>query len=273
MQKVIRRIAPGGVCLALIVSVGSCGGASPDEDRTAAADGADIEITPFVGAGVQLEFDETVIHVDPWSRVDYGDAKPADLILITDTPGDHLDPDLIAQLRKPGAPVVLPSTPEAARDEGARERLLRVPDGIVMNNGDRMTLAGVFVEALPMYDIIPGDPFHAKGEGNGYIITGGGKRIYLSGVTECVPEIQTLQDIDIAFIPMNLPNGRMVPLAAAECVKLIRPAVVYPYHYREMPIDEFVEALRGDPDIEVRVRDWYPPDVSAGEPSDVQRGP
>ncbi len=126
---------------------------------------------------------------------------------------------------------MLPSTPEAARDEGARERLLRVPDGIVMNNGDRMTLAGVFVEALPMYDIIPGDLFHSKGDGNGYIITGGGKRIYLSGVTECFPEIQTLQDIDIAFIPMNLPNGRMVPLAATECVKLIRPAVVYPYHY------------------------------------------
>ena len=46
--------------------------------------------------------------------------------------------------------------------------------------------------------------------------------------------------------------------AAAECVKIIRPAVVYPYHYRERPIDEFVEALRGESDIEVRVRDWYP---------------
>jgi L-ascorbate metabolism protein UlaG (beta-lactamase superfamily) len=257
MQKVVGRLARRGVFLALIVLVGSCG-AESDGEMSRSADGAEVEITTFVGAGVQLEFGGVVIHVDPWSRGDYSDAELADLILITDTPGDHLDPDLIQELRKPGAPVVLPSTPQDARDEGSRDRLLRVRDGIVMNNGDRMTFPGVSVEALPMYDLIPGDPFHAKGEGNGYVITFGGKRIYLSGVTECIPEIQALEDIDIAFIPMNLPNGRMPPSAAADCVKIFRPTVVYPYHYRERPIDEFVEALRGEPDIEVRVRDWYP---------------
>jgi L-ascorbate metabolism protein UlaG (beta-lactamase superfamily) len=127
-----------------------------------------------------------------------------------------------------------------------------------MDNGDTRTLSGVLVEAVPMYDILPGDPFHAKGEGNGYVITLSGKRTYLSGVTECIPEMRNLEDIDIAFMPMNLPNGRMVPLVAADCVKMIRPAVVYPYHYRERSIDEFVEALSGEPDIEVRVYDWYP---------------
>ena len=255
MLKVVRSLASGALILALIASIGACGAESDDED-TSPADDADIEIIPFVGSGVQIEFGGTVIHVDP--RGDYTDAKPADLILITDTPVDHLDPDLIQQLRKPGAPVVLPSTPDEARDEGSRARLLRVPDGLVMNNGEILTLVGVSVEAVPMYDIIPGEPFHAKGEGNGYVITFGGKRIYLSGVTECTPEMRSLEDIDIAFVPMNLPNGRMVPLVAADCVKAIRPAVVYPYHYRELPIDEFVEALRGESDIEVRVYDWYP---------------
>ena len=255
MLKVVRSFASGAVVLALFALIGSCGADSDDEMRSA-ADGADVEITTFVGSGVQIEFDGTVIHVDP--RGDYTSAEPADLILITDTPVDHLDPDLIEQLRKPGAPVVLPSTPDDARDAGSRERLLRVPDALVMNNGDVLTLSGVLVEAIPMYDILPGQPFHAKGEGNGYVITLGGKRIYVSGVTECTPEMRSLEDIDIAFVPMNLPNGRMVPLVAAECVKMIRPAVVYPYHYRELPIDEFVEALRGEPDIEVRVFDWYP---------------
>ena len=254
----MHNVASGGVVLSLIVLVGSCAQDGTEDAVPSATEDVEVEITPFVGAGVQLEFGGTVIHVDPWSRGDYTDAKPADLILITDTPADHLDPDLIQRLRKPGAPVVLPSTPEDARDEGSRERLLRVPNGIVMNNGEATTFAGVPVEAVPMYDLIPGNPFHAPGEGNGYVISFGGKRIYLSGVTECVPEIQTLEDIDIAFMPLNLPNGRMVPLAAAECVKIIRPAVVYPYHYRERPIEEFVEALRGEPDIEVRVRDWYP---------------
>ena len=201
----------------------------------------------------------TVIHVDPWSRGDYSSAKPADLILITDTSSDHLDPELIATLRKAGTPVVLSDRPEGARDERSRELLIQVPNGTVMDNGDRMTLAGVGIEAVPMYDIIPGDPFHTKGEGNGYVLTLGETRVYVAGVTECVPEMRSIRDIDIAFIPMNLPHGRMEPLVAAECVKMIRPSVVYPYHYREMPIDAFVAALRGEAGIEVRVHDWYPP--------------
>jgi L-ascorbate metabolism protein UlaG (beta-lactamase superfamily) len=226
------------------------------------AQALEIQITPYVGAGIQIEYRGTVIHVDPWrsnGRADYSAAKPADLILITDTATDHLDPTLIATLRKPGAPVVLSDRPEDARDERSRELLLQVPNGTVMDNGDRLTLAGVEIEAVPMYDVIPGDPFHAKGEGNGYILTLGDSRVYVAGVTECVPEIRPIRDIDIMFVPMNLPHGRMTTLDAAECVKMIRPRVVYPYHYREMPIDEFVEALRGESDIEVRVHDWYPP--------------
>ncbi len=226
---------------------------------SAAGQTEEIGITPFVGASVQFEYEGTVIHVDPWSRGDYSNALPADLILVTDTPGDHLDPALIAELRKPGTPVVVSDRPEDARDEGSRERLLQVPDAIVMDNGDRLTLAGIDIEAVAMYDLLPGEPFHAQGEGNGYILTLGDTRVYLSGVTECVPEIQVIEDIDIAFMPLNLPHGRMVPLAAAECVKIIRPAVVYPYHYREQPIDVFVDALADEPDIEVRVHDWYPP--------------
>jgi L-ascorbate metabolism protein UlaG (beta-lactamase superfamily) len=154
---------------------------------------------------------------------------------------------------------VLSDRPEGARDERSRELLLQVPDGIVMDNGDRMTLAGVGIEAVPMYDILPGEPFHAKGEGNGYILTLGDTRVYIAGVTECLPEMRGISDIDIMFVPMNLPNDRMPQLAAAECVKMLRPRVVYPYHYREMPIDDFVAALRGEAGIEVRVHDWYPP--------------
>ncbi len=245
-----------GVLLVTLVCLDASSASAQTSNTITGAEG-EIVITPFFGASVQLEHAGTVIHVDPSSMGDYSNARPADLILITDTPGDHLDPDMIRRLRKPGVPVVLPSTPSDARDEGGRSRLLQVPDGIVMENGDRMTLAGVLVEAVPMYDLIPGEPFHAKGEGNGYIITLGGRRIYFAGVTECTPEMRALETIDVAFVPMNLPNGRMPPEAAAECVRAIGPAVVYPYHYRRRPIDQFVEALRGEP-IEVRVVDWYP---------------
>ena len=233
-------------------------------DTFPAADG-EILITPFVGASVQVEYLGMVIHLDPWGRADYSDAQLADIILITDTSTDHLDPELIRQLRTPGTTVIVPASPEDARDEGGARRLHQVEGADVMNNGERLELdlrtggaPDVTIESVAMYDLIPGAPFHARGEGNGYIVTLGGVRIYFSGVTECTPEVQAVQDLDIAFIPMNLPNGRMPPAAAADCVKGLNPKVVYPYHYRERPIDEFVDALRDGP-IEVRVRDWCPP--------------
>ena len=253
MRKVRKSQFGRASVVGLAVALTSC---APTE--TGDGGSSEVQITPYASAGLALEYRGTVIHVDPFNRADYSNAAPADLILITDTAGDHLQPDLIAQIRKPGAPVVVASLPEDARDEGGRDRLLAVPDRTVMNNGDQMTLAGVEVEAVPMYDLLPGEPFHARGEGNGYVLTLGDTRVYVSGVTECVPEIQTLTDIDVAFMPLNLPHGRMVPLVAAECVKIIRPAVVYPYHYRELPIDEWVDALSEEADIEIRLHNWYP---------------
>ena len=109
-----------------------------------------------------------------------------------------------------------------------------------------------------MYDLIPGDPFHPKGRGNGYVVTLGGKRIYFAGVTECTPEMQALEDIEVAFLSMNLPHGRMTPSAAADCVRIFKPRVVYPYHYNEEQIVvAFRDALKDDP-VEVRSGAWYP---------------
>ena len=227
--------------------------------------GGEIRITPFAGASVQVEYLGIVIHVDPWGRGDYAEASPADLILITDTPADHLDPGMIRQLRTPSTTVIVPAFPSDARDDGGAGRLRQVEGGQVMNIDETVELdfqrggtPDVTVESVAMYDLLPGEPFHARGEGNGYIVTVGGVRIYFAGVTECTPEVQAVQDVDIAFVPMNLPHGRMPPAAAAESVKTFEPDVVYPYHYREMPIDDFVDALRDGP-IEVRLHDWYPP--------------
>lgn len=222
----------------------------------------DIVITTFTHSHIQFEHAGKVIHVDPWSVSDLSQAKPADLILITDDVGHHLDEKAIAQLRKPGAPVVI----------AANGRKV-VPDGIVMANGDTRDVAGVRIEATPAFDVTPGESFHPKGEANGYILTLGKQRIYVVGVTECVPEITSAKNIDVAFFPMNLPAARMEPDAAIECIKAIKPKVVYPYHYdqvwvRPVPagghrpqptrrgLQELVKALTPS-GIEVRLADWY----------------
>jgi L-ascorbate metabolism protein UlaG (beta-lactamase superfamily) len=217
-------------------------------------------ITPLIHSSVQIEAAGTVIQVDPWSLGDLTGAKPAELILITDDPIHHLDPKAIAKLRKPGTTVLLPAA-----------SLSKYPEGTAIANGESKSVNGISVEAIPAYDIKPGAPEHPKGKANGYLITVGGKRIYVAGVTECVPEIRALKNIDIAFIPMNLPLERMAPAAAAECTNAIKPKAVYLVHYdqtyasssgknalpnRAATIQAFKSAL--DPAITFIDGNWYP---------------
>jgi L-ascorbate metabolism protein UlaG (beta-lactamase superfamily)/quercetin dioxygenase-like cupin family protein len=226
---------------------------------SAAGTPAVVTVTPLVHASVQLEYAGKVIQIDPWGAAGLAGAKSADLILITDDPVHHLDPKAIAQLRKPGTPVIVPAASQS-----------KFPDGMPLANGETKTLAGVSVEAIPAYDIKPGEPSHPKGKANGYVVTLGGKRIYFAGVTECVPEIRALRNIDIAFMPMNLPLERMTPAAAAECVMAFKPKTVYAYHYDQNyasgqpggpALAESLVAFRlalKDSSIEVRGGDWYP---------------
>ena len=221
---------------------------------TFSSSGGEIVITPIRHASVQVEHAGKVIQVDPWGAEYFSNAKPADLILITDTASDHLDLGALNQIRKPGAPVVIPAS---AKD--------KVPGGTVLANGERTTVAGFGVEAVPMYDLIELSPFHPKGIGNGYILSVGGKRVYFAGTTECVPEIQALTNIDVAFLPFNSPNKRMTPVVAAACVKSFKPKVVYPYHYREGKVAEFLAALKDEP-VDIRLRNWYPTPPTSEKP-------
>lgn len=231
--------------MALLPALALAGQAT--ESRIAAT-GGDLIVTPITHASVQIEHGKTVIHVDPWSSGDYAQAKQADLVLVTDIHPDHLDPAAIAKVRKAGAPVVIPAAATG-----------KVPDGVVLANGETRTVAGVPIEAVPMYNLQrgpkPGELFHTKGRGNGYIVTLGGRRVYFAGDTECVPEIRALKNIDAAFLPMNLPYT-MPPSEAAECARAFKPKIVFPYHYRGQNPEEFAAALKGE-GIEVRLLAWY----------------
>jgi L-ascorbate metabolism protein UlaG (beta-lactamase superfamily) len=252
------------------ISARGGGGAPPD---TVPATSGVITITPIVHSSVQLEHAGTVIQVDPWSLGDLSTAKPADLILVTDDVGHHLDAKAIQQLRKPGAPIIIPPSGRT-----------KIPDGVVLPNGEHTTAAGIAVESIPAYDIKPGEPSHPMGNANGYVVTLGGKRIYFAGVTECVPEIRALKNIDVAFVPMLLPLERMMPAAAADCVKTLKPHIVYPYHYDQgyasrlsnpraaagtpadaakitAGIEAFRKALAGE-HIDVRIGGFYPADAA-----------
>jgi len=202
----------------------------------------------FLGHGsLAMELDDFVVYVDAVS--DYGiytRYPKADLILVTHEHGDHLDLQAIGLIRTAKTAVVV--------TENAASKL---QGGIVMKNGDTKTVRGFKIEAVPAYNLVhmrsPGVPFHPQGNGNGYVITFGDKRVYIAGDTENVPEMKNLRGIDIAFLPMNLPYT-MTPEMVADAAKAFRPKILYPYHYGDTDTAKLTGLLKAEKDIEVRIR-------------------
>lgn len=206
----------------------------------------DIEIT-FVGhASLMFNFIGETIHIDPVMREgDYSKMPKADIIIITHEHGDHLDPSAISAVRTNETAVVL--------TERCSEK---VEGGIIMKNGDTDTVKGITIEAVPAYNIVNkrsnGQPFHPKGNGNGYIITFGDKKIYVAGDTENTPEMKALKNIYAAFLPMNLPYT-MSPEMVVDAATSFKPAILYPYHRDDKFIGELKSLLKKE-NIDIRIR-------------------
>ena len=189
----------------------------------------DLDIT-FIGHGsLMMRFGSRTIHVDPFSKLaDYAKLPKADLVLITHEHQDHLDPAAIDQVRTKDTKLVL--------TEKCAEKL---SGGTVMKNGDVQTVLGITIEAVPAYNLVHkrenGQPFHPKGQGSGYVLTFGDKRVY------------------IAFLPMNLPYT-MTPEMVADAARAFKPGVLYPYHYGETAAGRINAVLKDTKDIEVRIR-------------------
>ena len=207
----------------------------------------DLEIT-FIGHGtLMFAFGGKIVHVDPVGQyADYSKLPQADLILITHEHGDHLDPKVVATLRRPETKIV--ANPAAAG---------KLPGAAVLKNGEKKTAAGFQIEAVAAYNLVhkreSGEPFHPKGRDNGYVFTFGDKRVYVAGDTENHPEMKALKGIDIAFLPMNLPYT-MTPEMVADAAQAFKPRILYPYHYGKTDPAKLVGLLKDNKEIEVRVR-------------------
>jgi len=206
--------------------------------------GGNITIT-FIGhATLMFQIKDKIIHVDPWSNLaDYSKLPKADIILITHHHPDHLDTNAIANITNQGTQVILTSSVYDI-----------LKKGIVMNNGDIKTIDGFEIQAVPAYNTTEGrDKFHPKGRDNGYIITIGKKRIYIAGDTENIPEMASLKNIDIAFLPMNQPYT-MLPEQVADAVSKFHPKILYPYHYGDTDISKLKSLLAKNKKTELRIR-------------------
>jgi L-ascorbate metabolism protein UlaG (beta-lactamase superfamily) len=230
----------------LCATMGAAAEKSFESDTIKTSKG-DLVITCVGHATLIMTYDGKVIHIDPFSQMaDYTKLPKADLILITHEHPDHLDLKAIDLIRTGKTEFVI--TENIAK---------QIKGGIVMKNGDVKTVQGLQIEAVPAYNLVhmrsPGVPFHAKGIGNGYIITFGDKRIYIAGDTENTPEMKALRNIDIAFLPMNIPYT-MTPEMVADAAKAFGPKILYPYHYGKTDTSQLLDLLKSEKNIEVRIR-------------------
>ncbi len=206
----------------------------------------------FLGHGtLMLEYNGKIIHIDPYSKVaDYTKLPKADLILITHEHKDHLDSTALANCYKSNTDIYW--TLECNKSSKFKSQNVKI-----LVNGDRIIWKGILIDAVPAYNITNkranGTPYHPMGEGNGYILSFGGKRIYVAGDTENIPEMLRFRPIDIAFLPMNLPYT-MTPEMAKEAALMIGPKILYPYHFGKTDTSALVNLLKDTPSIDVRIR-------------------
>lgn len=210
-------------------------------------DAGDVAITFLGHASLMLEWQGKVIHIDPWSaQADAASLPKADLILVTHEHRDHLDTGAIEVIRKEGT-LFGASLKASGPLSGAT----------VLKNGESKTFLGIRVDAVPAYNRVhmrsPGEPYHPRGLGNGYVLHFGSTRIYVAGDTEVVPEMAALQGVDVAFLPASLPYTMTVDMLV-EAARLIQPKILYPYHTGDTDTAQIQARLKDVPGVETRIR-------------------
>lgn len=218
----------------------------------------DIKIYPIIHGTLAIEYSGLTIYIDPYGGAElFENLNNPDLILITDIHGDHFNPKTINELNTQNTHFIVPEA-VAKQMEGIANAEIEI-----LNNDKSTSFKGIDISALPMYNLpVNAETRHPKGRGNGYLLNIADKLFYISGDTEDIPEMRALQNIDIAFVCMNLPYTMSIE-QASEAVLDFKPAIVYPFHYRGQgglaDVENFKSLVNSkNKKIEVRLRNWYP---------------
>lgn len=252
-QLSLFRIVMGMIVLTVFATVHQLNDAaaqSSPEHQVIETDQGNLDIYPINHATFVMKWDGKTIFVDPVGGKDpFQKFDTPDLILITDIHGDHLSGETLNAVSGESTKIIAPQAVMEKLSDANQKKTVK------MANGQKQEILGIKIESIPMYNLTEERlKYHEKGRGNGYLLTVGGKRVYISGDTEDIPEMRNLKNIDVAFVCMNLPYTMTVEQAAS-AVNEFQPKIVYPYHYRNSDIEKFKELVTGD--TEVRMLKWY----------------
>ena len=218
-------------------------------DTFLTSSGNKLVLTPVKHGSLRITYRDVEIEVDPVTALppatDYSAFPKADIILVTHEHGDHCDAKAVDALSKNGTRIF--ANAKSANLLGRVES--RKPGDVVRCQAD------IVVEAVAAYNTTPEkQQFHPRGRDVGFVLTLGGFRFYIAGDTEIIPEMSALSQIDVALLPTNLPYT-MTPEQTAAAARIIRPKVLFPYHFGDTKIERVAELLRGT-DIDVRIRNY-----------------
>lgn len=251
----MKNIFSALVLLAVSTYVLAQNRTTPD---TIATDKGELIIQPIIHGALVLFWNDMTIYIDPYGGTErYKGLDDPTLILITDIHGDHLNQKTLDKLDTRRAHYIVPQAVKEKLPDEMKRR------AVIIENGQTIVFEEIEILAIPMYNLPEtADSRHPKGRGNGYVLTLGDKRIYISGDTEDIPEMRNLENIDVAFVCMNVPYTMDVNQAASAVMEF-QPSIVYPYHFRGKEglsdIASFKEKVESaGTSIEVRLRDWYP---------------
>ena len=194
-------------------------------------------------SSLMFEFKGMKIYTDPWSKVaDYSKFPEATLILLTHQHPDHLDKTALKFITGTNTRII-----------GTKTVAGEVDKTEIMKNGDKISINGITIEAVAAYNTTAGrDIYHPKGRDNGYVITFGNLKVYVAGDTENIPEMASLKNIDIAFLPMNQPYT-MLPKQVYDAALSFHPKVLYPYHYSEEDIPVLKSLMEKEKSIQLKI--------------------
>ncbi|MGC9193958.1 MAG: MBL fold metallo-hydrolase [Syntrophobacteraceae bacterium] len=235
------------ICI-LLLWAGAAKGADSLKTDTIRTSQGPLEITFLGYASLRMHFHGKYIYIDPCSTVaDFSKMPKADTIFITSQHKDHFDLKALNQLSNDNTLVVLPEI-----------CAMQYREGLVMKNGDVKVIRGLTVQCVAAYNIVDmspgGFPYNFKGIGNGYVIGFADKRVYIAGDTEKIPEMSDLGQIDVAFLPVGVPDAMTLEMAA-DTVEAIKPAIFYPYRYGTTDVEKLARMLKGFRGTQVRIRD------------------
>lgn len=218
-----------------------------------------IEVTPtgttritksdFFPSGIRIKDDRKIFYIDPLA---ISNTDKADYIFITHQHPDHFSIKDIQKIWKQETIIICPEK-VVKRLQKSNYKIREVKPGDLVDLDLELKVEAT--DAYNLQNALLWLKAHPRSKQNvGYILTMNNVRIYHTGDTDYVPEMESIKDINLILVPVGGDNLTMPVKDAATLVNQIKPEIAVPIHYdiaKRQDLERF--RLLIDKSIEIKV--------------------